>query len=668
MCDEMHIEMCKEEWQEVRRRGRRSNDLRANEGISTFFFRNFPEHCSASRLRRKFEEVGKVVEVFIPAKRDKQGHKFGFVRFAVRGGSRHLLDKLNKVWVDSFVIRAFVPRFAKPQGLVGKEEAREERWGREDMAVEAAAKASGSRGGGSSFANLLKGGKETETSDTRAQEHKREERKGGGFLSSEEEGRWLVGVFTGKLKDDFLWKFHGDEIRNECFGMLSVTDMGERMVLIRSATKDNTEAVIGGLGEWTSYWFEWCRPWKIRDVNQRRLVWTRWIGVPLHAWSRRFFSWGCDRMGRLVELLDATESKRKLDVAYVRVLTGLNSLDGILACRIDGDFFNIKIEEVKCNDQVKKLQHGYNSESELESSWSEGRDCSDLDSVHARWSTAPAVELAAGMVATGANDASFSSKHAGNAVLFGSSIPKKTAGIKQVDLGMGETRDPEVGVRPMGLSFPIGPRHGPVLGGSGFEGGGDTKELGLDGNGRHPTRGSPILVEVRNEELGPTSLGGKSPIAVNCNCPHQLRSLSSSNDTSAMPNSLSLNASNCGVSVINQERMGNDESGERGRLAEKEKTRRVRGRSTGAIRERSVSNRCDSRGEMEGGDERSRAEVHRAILTAEVGRNWVNGKESWNLGKKLGLKARGSEEYVVQALDSLEGGGDGLGARSAAFQ
>lgn len=51
-------------------------------------------------------------------------------------------------------------------------------------------------------------------------------------------------------------------------------------------------------------------------------------------------------MGRLVEMHELTESRRKLDEAYVRILTGLNSLDGILACKIDGESFNVRIEEV----------------------------------------------------------------------------------------------------------------------------------------------------------------------------------------------------------------------------------------------------------------------------------------------------------------------------------
>lgn len=98
-------------WTVVQRRKGKSDDDRKKEGVTTFFFRNFPDYCSVDRLWRKFEEVGKVVDVFIPTKRDQNGHRFGFVRMADVAEGSGMLKKLNNVWVDSFIIRAFVPRF-----------------------------------------------------------------------------------------------------------------------------------------------------------------------------------------------------------------------------------------------------------------------------------------------------------------------------------------------------------------------------------------------------------------------------------------------------------------------------------------------------------------------------------------------------------------------------
>lgn len=70
------------EWQEVkRRRAERGDGWMMKESV-TFFFRNFPDYYSEADLWKKFKEVG---NLFIPAKKDKKGNRFGFVRFLVRG-------------------------------------------------------------------------------------------------------------------------------------------------------------------------------------------------------------------------------------------------------------------------------------------------------------------------------------------------------------------------------------------------------------------------------------------------------------------------------------------------------------------------------------------------------------------------------------------------------
>lgn len=106
-----------------RRQGKLTIRRKKEESI-TFFFRNFRETCSEGRLRRKFEEVGKVEDLFLPAKKDKCGNRFGFVRFVKDGEGSRLLEKLNHIWIDSYVIRAFIPRFERPKAVNGVERRR----------------------------------------------------------------------------------------------------------------------------------------------------------------------------------------------------------------------------------------------------------------------------------------------------------------------------------------------------------------------------------------------------------------------------------------------------------------------------------------------------------------------------------------------------------------
>lgn len=82
-------------WTEVVRRRSIKGKAAADQGLITFFFRNFPESCSEEDLRRRFEKIGKVADIFIPGKRDKVGKRFGFVRFRKGEGEDRLLVRLN---------------------------------------------------------------------------------------------------------------------------------------------------------------------------------------------------------------------------------------------------------------------------------------------------------------------------------------------------------------------------------------------------------------------------------------------------------------------------------------------------------------------------------------------------------------------------------------------
>lgn len=92
-----------------------------NKKIDFILVQNFPGECSLPRLRTKFEEVGKVVDLFLPKKLDKAGKPFGFVRFADYYDEDDILRALNNVWIESYKIRAFPPKYDR-KNLVNKKQ------------------------------------------------------------------------------------------------------------------------------------------------------------------------------------------------------------------------------------------------------------------------------------------------------------------------------------------------------------------------------------------------------------------------------------------------------------------------------------------------------------------------------------------------------------------
>lgn len=284
------------------------------------------------------------------------------------------MEGLNRIWIGSYIIRAYEPKYER-KPLKAEERSMEKEptsgfrpttnrnkiWKRRVKEVTYSEALKGKR-------NTAKGEKQEEVGEFRADYDIH-------FQSTEVEGKWLKGAYSGYLKKEFTWCEHGEEIQNEGGGNLKILDMGSNMVLIQSTTEKETGEIIEGLDEWVNFWMDWCRPWTYTDVSQNRSVWTRWIGVPLQAWSLRFFCLGSSKMGSLIELHEVTKRKEKLDEAFVQIYTGLKSVDRIISCRIDGACFQVKIEEIKCLDKELHLRRSEEQDSEEESTcMAEGED------------------------------------------------------------------------------------------------------------------------------------------------------------------------------------------------------------------------------------------------------------------------------------------------------
>ncbi|MCI28503.1 RNA-binding protein 25-like, partial [Trifolium medium] len=87
---------------------------------TSFFFTNFPEDVNVMDLWAKFARYGRIGEVYIPKKLDKQGRRFGFVKFREVRDARAMLARLGDIWLGTFKLRVNLPRF-------GREDTRKER-------------------------------------------------------------------------------------------------------------------------------------------------------------------------------------------------------------------------------------------------------------------------------------------------------------------------------------------------------------------------------------------------------------------------------------------------------------------------------------------------------------------------------------------------------------
>ncbi|MCI09501.1 RNA recognition motif, partial [Trifolium medium] len=89
-----------------------------------FFFTNFPEDVKSADLWPRFARFGRVGEVFIPAKVDKQGKRFGFVKFRDVRDAKELLRSLSDIWFGSFRLRINISKFSRRSDNTQPEEAK----------------------------------------------------------------------------------------------------------------------------------------------------------------------------------------------------------------------------------------------------------------------------------------------------------------------------------------------------------------------------------------------------------------------------------------------------------------------------------------------------------------------------------------------------------------
>jgi hypothetical protein len=64
-------------------------------------------------LWKAFRCCGKVKDVFIPSKRNKDDQRFGFVRFAADGLREDFLMKLDQIWVHSTKLKVHASKFER---------------------------------------------------------------------------------------------------------------------------------------------------------------------------------------------------------------------------------------------------------------------------------------------------------------------------------------------------------------------------------------------------------------------------------------------------------------------------------------------------------------------------------------------------------------------------
>ncbi|GLT45333.1 hypothetical protein SLA2020_191700 [Shorea laevis] len=370
---------------------------------TTFFFYNFPEELEAKFLWNCFQMYGKVVDVYIPSKRDKRGKRFGFVRLTGVNNEIQMEKRLNEIWIGSYKMRVKIAKDKQRQPPQPRK-------------LQGAVKVNGSTSNmkrlvqpGQSYAQAVKGQGEKENKaleqlqekdeeitldkdvvKTRVHENVAEEKREETieYIPTDEELHWLEGGMVVVVRSMALVS----EIQQRMDldgGSISLSPIGGRHVLL-------TERAAGYLSDYMklneglfNLWFESIKPWEIATEEKSRMAWLRISGVPLKAWGERCFQMIGETVGEVLMIHEDTKKKSILWDGRILILCSDSSkITKRMKLKVGNQVHEIEIveEEWRSDPDWWLSENDWKSDLETESddsvSWSQNEDPElDMDGI-----------------------------------------------------------------------------------------------------------------------------------------------------------------------------------------------------------------------------------------------------------------------------------------------
>ncbi|GAU50425.1 hypothetical protein TSUD_300250 [Trifolium subterraneum] len=318
----------------------------------------------------KIQRYWRVGEVYIPDKRDGVGKRFGFVRFEDVEDQQKLLQRIEETWIGTYKIRANLPKFLRgaakkpvPNGGDGR---------RIEPVLNEIAKIQkdnlNAQIRGQTFKEVMQGGgksiprnKQNEwivKANGKRKSRLTDEEYRAGIMAIEAEAenlKHLEGSFVGKLKE-FA---DADNIQvtlwMEGFQQIKARFLGLDLILLTSTIKDEIQRAYESNKEWWERRFLSLTPWRPNIRPNRRRIWVRLFGVPLHIWSYEGFKKIIWRYGKLLNLDRETSEQIRFDVARAQIeVSYWEMVDEVIEVKVDEEIFIIRMVEERfgCIDVV----------------------------------------------------------------------------------------------------------------------------------------------------------------------------------------------------------------------------------------------------------------------------------------------------------------------------
>ncbi|KAH1138609.1 hypothetical protein GYH30_028210 [Glycine max] len=326
--------------------------------VTTFYFTRFPEDASEKELWYHFKQMGDVREIFIPKHRNKEGRRYGFVRYKGVSSASYMERKLDNIIVGGLKLHVNIPKYGR-----GKEEkeltAAKQRGHKEgdNLRCSMAAEPNTKR----SYAEVVTSHAENKERRRRTSSltmaHGRTQSSIILDISEEAKKRY-ADTWVGRLKRQQVFERVEDELSWILGSEVSPKYLRDDMVLLIGLSDTKAQELIKEETNHGTSAFYGLEKWNSKTKPGNRLIWVQCWGIPLVVWSIDHLRKIVAAVGDLVEIDDDFEDMQRLDRARVLVRTPWTpTVEHIVIAQIDGDVHKISIVEENWNTGVVCARH-----------------------------------------------------------------------------------------------------------------------------------------------------------------------------------------------------------------------------------------------------------------------------------------------------------------------
>ncbi|KAL4588509.1 hypothetical protein LXL04_001400 [Taraxacum kok-saghyz] len=290
---------------------------------------NLPDGCNSTKLWKYVEGYGKLVDAYVPGKKDVSGRLFGFVRFIRVSNLKELLRNLDGLTLGGQSVIVNVVRHDRPK--MGKTDdgrySEKIKW-KGGSQMKSVNKVMSRHVGSTSFKEVLQG--------HQRQLHKERDLKKDRNDGKKDVGRiaWLSSLATWNSAITTGWT-HAYGL-GEC----SIRYIGGLSVLLQFNSKAIADCFLRNQKVNWSVWFTWLRVWDSTLKQETRAVWLKIRGVPIDCWDTVIFSHIAEKFGRVLIPVDCSEED--MDMSYGKICVLCPSMEVIGPCTVTVTWKNIK--------------------------------------------------------------------------------------------------------------------------------------------------------------------------------------------------------------------------------------------------------------------------------------------------------------------------------------